>query len=81
MRRPPRSQLEIGQRDGKLTDANPIDRNALLRVAIKVQRTGMLALPDAVRLYTDTRRNFKRALQSQYLHGACPRLCGSLGTV
>lgn len=61
LRRPPQSQLEIGIIDGKLTDVNPLDRIALLRVAEEIQDVGALPSPQAIELYVSTRAVYELA--------------------
>ena len=73
LRRPPQSQLEIGIIDGKLTDVNPLDRIALLRVAEEIQDVGALPSPQAIELYVSTRQ----AAQARLRETDYPHLAGS----
>lgn len=63
-RRVPRSQLELGLQKGELTGSNPLDRFALLRVAVELQDGGILAMPRAVELYARTRAELQTALRT-----------------
>ena len=65
MRRPPQSVFEIGVVDGEITDANPVDRIALLRVGLELQDVGMLPVGEAVSLYLETRRLAQRCVRDE----------------
>eukprot|EP00966_Prymnesium_polylepis_P128176 2964606-Prymnesium_polylepis.3 len=66
LRRPPQAQLEIGVVKGELTDANPIDRIVLLRVAAELFNVALLPVAAAVELYASTRRALQAKIREEY---------------
>ena len=54
MRQPPQHQFEIFVTNGEITNDNPLDRNALLRVAIAIEELGILSISAATEMYMDT---------------------------
>ena len=66
LRRPVQSQLEVGMVKGELSEQNPLDRIALLRVAAELQDVGILPIPKAVKLYSRTRQELQTRLRETH---------------
>ena len=75
--RPPQAQVEIGSVAGKLTDQNPLDRVASLRVAVEIQDVGVLPIAKAIELLYST-KSMRQEVQVRLRETVYPPLAGCI---